>query len=145
MTSLIDVDLSDNALSGTISSRLGLLTRLSTLDVADNHLAGRIPREVSLLTDLSKLGLNGNPNLGGSIPEKFCSNRHQGWKVLADCAPTESTGMPAVVCPDGCCSTCCDAETKICSENRRSLEEIQVWDLARRNNWGQKPFACDLE
>lgn len=110
------VSLSKNQISGTISTRVGLLKQLSFFEVADNHIHGILPKELGSVSRLELLDISGNGNLTGSIPDKLCSHRNQRLKIAADCTPAISTGVPAMLCPQGCCSTCCDAETKICAD-----------------------------
>ncbi len=62
------LDLSEESLSGSISSELGTLLGLTRLDLSDNDLTGEIPRELGQLENLEELRLSGN-NLTGCIPE----------------------------------------------------------------------------
>lgn len=115
------LSLRDTKISGTISTRIGLLTNLQELDIAGTNLSGTIPEEISKLSGLVELYANGNVNLTGSMPAKFCSNRLQGDKtklasIIADCTPLSSSGIPVMECPGHCCTVCCDSETKICKE-----------------------------
>lgn len=116
LRSLLYLHLSNSAFSGTISSRIGLLTLLKELSIANNNIGGSIPGELAKLTNLMLLDVSGNPTLTGSIPKLLCSETHHDSDIRADCTPKDSTGTPAVFCPDQCCSACCDAETMICNE-----------------------------
>lgn len=115
LTNLMKLQLSGSRISGTISSRIGLMTKLQGLSIADTKISGTIPTEISKLSELYSLRINGNSNLVGTIPQNFCSLQlnHRS-DIVADCTPSESTGVPAVVCPKSCCSQCCDLETGIC-------------------------------
>ena len=53
-TSLKNVFLATNLLSGTISPKIGQLAELVVLWLDGNNLSGEIPKEVALLTKLSK-------------------------------------------------------------------------------------------
>ncbi len=67
---VIELDLADNQLSGTIPSELGNLSNLVALGLWDNQLSGSIPSELGNLSNLVALGLQGN-QLSGSIPSEL--------------------------------------------------------------------------
>ncbi|XP_048446045.1 probable leucine-rich repeat receptor-like protein kinase At1g35710 [Pyrus x bretschneideri] len=67
LSKLISLDLSNNWLSGSIPTSLGLLTNLSTLYLHSNNLSGIIPKEIGNLKSLVDLGLS-ESQLNGSIP-----------------------------------------------------------------------------
>ena len=67
---VIELDLSDNGLSGQIPSRLGNLTNLRELLLNDNRLRGPIPPELGNLTNLARLELDDN-ELTGTIPSSL--------------------------------------------------------------------------
>lgn len=46
-----------NGLTGTISSDIGRLTKLTGLDLYENYLSGSLPTELGLLEELKKLHL----------------------------------------------------------------------------------------
>ncbi|CAB9508304.1 leucine Rich Repeat [Seminavis robusta] len=101
--------------AGTISPSLGLLTNLERLQVSNNHFHGTIPNEIEELTLLKELLVNGN-DLSGTVPVSFCQTRYAGErasKVVADCLPNPETGVPAIQCASGCCTSCCD-NTGVC-------------------------------
>jgi Leucine-rich repeat (LRR) protein len=64
---VVGLDLSQNALVGTIPTELGNLTKLTNLDLDNNSLTGVIPSELGNLTKLVSLGLGAN-SLTGTIP-----------------------------------------------------------------------------
>ena len=68
--SVLYLELSDNALSGSIPSELGGLDDLATLKVARNNLTGSIPESLGSLTSLKTLDLAHN-SLTGNIPDSF--------------------------------------------------------------------------
>ncbi|KAK1439852.1 hypothetical protein QVD17_05674 [Tagetes erecta] len=70
LTNLVELYLSDNALTGTIPSSLGQLSRLSVLDLSRNTLTGLIPSSFGSLGNLSSLDMSLN-YLSGVIPESF--------------------------------------------------------------------------
>lgn len=111
---LAGVLLNDNKLSGTISTRIGQLTALLDFRIEGNKLSGTLPEEILQLTKLKFLHIQRNKYLIGSIPTELCEKKIQRYEIVADCTPTAATGEPAVFCPPGCCTTCCDVDTKIC-------------------------------
>jgi Leucine-rich repeat (LRR) protein len=64
MTNLETFCARSNILTGTISTDIGRLTRLSTLDLVDNAFGGSLPSEVGLLTHMKFMLLNGQIFLG---------------------------------------------------------------------------------
>ena len=67
---VVDLDLSDESLSGSIPPALGDLDQLENLDLAENQLSGSIPPELGNLAQLENLNLSGN-ELSGSIPPEL--------------------------------------------------------------------------
>ncbi|CAO2041898.1 unnamed protein product [Urochloa humidicola] len=76
LTSLSQIILTDNGLSGAIPEELGMLPGLRTLMLADNHLQGvippfgRLPEQLAGCNDLLSLSMEGN-KLQGEIPASF--------------------------------------------------------------------------
>ena len=69
---VIELDLSENELSGTIPAALGNLTYLELLDLSENQLRGDIPPELGNLANLETLDLYDN-SLSGTIPPQLGS------------------------------------------------------------------------
>ena len=67
---VVELKLGDNALSGSIPTELGNLTKLTNLELDDNDLSGAIPPELGNLTKLTNLELNDN-GLAGAIPAEL--------------------------------------------------------------------------
>jgi hypothetical protein len=97
MTQLSGLRLQDSSLSGTIPSELGALVKLTGLGLNTNQLTGTIPSTLANLTQLQYLSLQGNDQLGGTIPLSLCSNSMPGIYIgiYIDCKN--------VVC--SCCSS----------------------------------------
>ena len=66
----MNLNLSNNNLSGVIPSELGKLNYLEKLDLSNNNLSGNIPPELGKLSRLGGLSLKEN-NLYGSIPPEL--------------------------------------------------------------------------
>ncbi|KAL7208529.1 hypothetical protein ACSBR1_030301 [Camellia fascicularis] len=67
LRSPLDLELSRNNLTGSISTSIGNLSNLITLYLHDNQLSGSISQEFGMLRSLFDVELSGN-NLMGSIP-----------------------------------------------------------------------------
>ncbi|KAF5477001.1 hypothetical protein F2P56_003681 [Juglans regia] len=67
---LVYVDLSMNALFGTIPPQISYLSKLKYLELSFNKFSGKIPPEIGLLTNLEVLHLARN-KLNGSIPKEI--------------------------------------------------------------------------
>jgi len=67
-TTLKRIELSQNRISGTIETYIGVLRDLAHFDVSRNDLTGSVPTEVGSCTDLAILSVNFNARLGGTIP-----------------------------------------------------------------------------
>lgn len=70
---LESLDLSENTLSGNLSSAIGNLGRLQVLNLAKNQLSGMLPTELAKLKSLVFLDISYN-NFNGSIPENLSLN-----------------------------------------------------------------------
>lgn len=64
-TSLLSMDLSENALVGTIPASIGSLQLLESLNMSSNMLNGTIPTELNSCKKLNQIDLSGNDLLGG--------------------------------------------------------------------------------
>ncbi|KAK8919349.1 putative leucine-rich repeat receptor-like serine/threonine-protein kinase [Platanthera zijinensis] len=67
---VMQLDLSDRGLCGTISPALANLSSLQVLDLSGNLLSGHIPPELCSLSNLRQLSLSSNL-LSGAIPSQF--------------------------------------------------------------------------
>ena len=68
LTNLGWLSLSSNQFNGEIPAEIGNLTSLEVLDIDDNALSGEIPAEIGNLTSLEGLFLNDNIELTGELP-----------------------------------------------------------------------------
>ena len=100
---------------GTISTRIGEMTALSSYSVRNNRLHGTIPTEMGFLKKLRLAWLQGN-KITGSVPLELCALRSpNAFSVLiVDCTPTEDSLTPFVECMYQCCTTCCRFSTNFC-------------------------------
>jgi Leucine-rich repeat (LRR) protein len=67
MSSLVDVSLGRNALTGSVPEEIGRLQSLQLLWLDHNDLSGRLPAEFALLTRMKNLRLHDNDQLTGSL------------------------------------------------------------------------------
>ena len=96
-TTVEDLDLASNDLSGAIPPEIGNLASLSFLHLNDNDLSGAIPRELGNLASLLWLSLASN-DLSGAIPPEIGNLAHEfggmrfldlGWNDLTGAIPPE--------------------------------------------------------
>ena len=83
LTNLEVLRLSENQLTGTISSELGNLTNLESLDLFENRFSGSIPSELGNLTNLEVLALFEN-HLRGTIPPALAELNNLRWLILSN-------------------------------------------------------------
>jgi Leucine-rich repeat (LRR) protein len=96
-TSLIELRLNENKLTGTLPAELGLLHSLEVLDLMGNLLSGTIPSALGSLENIKELILSGNSFIG-TVPVELCSlMESNNAKVEIDC--------DLVACDCGC--ACC--------------------------------------
>ncbi|EJK54651.1 hypothetical protein THAOC_25702 [Thalassiosira oceanica] len=96
---LAGLDLSGNAVGGTVPEVLGVFVNLSVLDLRDNDFTGRIPDNLGKLKNLEYLYVDGNA-ITGRMPDDLCSLVEDGVlnPVVADCGA--SGGLE---CDPDCC------------------------------------------
>ena len=121
---LQDLRLDHCNFTGTVSPQISQMVGLQNLILAGNSFQGELPTGMGKLTALINAQLQDN-GFVGAVPEAMCLLKGPNTlkDLVADCAAptsvTEKVGGPKVAphleCPDGCCTSCCDVETKICS------------------------------
>ncbi|CAB9511088.1 Leucine Rich Repeat [Seminavis robusta] len=85
MTNLLDISLRNNNLTGTLPVEWGDLQQLVNLRLDHNHFQGTIPDSWEFPV-VNAFGVDGNPDLEGSIPQKLCSHQTPlSFNVFADC------------------------------------------------------------
>ncbi|XP_074318331.1 uncharacterized protein LOC141655137 [Silene latifolia] len=67
LSALVGLNLSHNHLTGNIPNKIGEMTSLESLDLSNNNLSGTIPPDISALTSLIRLNLSYD-KLQGEIP-----------------------------------------------------------------------------
>jgi len=91
----------ENNISGSIPTEIGSLNSLQWLWLDNNNLTGAVPSEIGLLTSLRSLRLHGNNFSAGPIPEEVCGLRGDDVSTLewlwADCGKNDCR----------CCTQCC--------------------------------------
>ena len=78
---VVELDLSQNQLSGQIPSEIGRLTGLTELDLFGNQLTGEIPPAIGDLDNVTRLSLWAN-QLSGSIPSELGDMESLAWVAL---------------------------------------------------------------
>lgn len=112
LTSLEILRLEANSLSGTLSSRIGMLTNLQDVRFSRTGLEGDLPEELSKLQVLERVHLEYN-DFRGSIPEELCEVPTLK-DLQADC---DANGNKVVKCT--CCTQCCSLKKEICSAPKK--------------------------
>jgi len=77
---LEELDLSNNELTSTIPSRFGASLRLKKLNLSDNNLTGTIPGLMGFMLGLEELQLQNNPGLTGGMAPEVCA-LHASWAI----------------------------------------------------------------
>ncbi|OQU80603.1 hypothetical protein SORBI_3007G149700 [Sorghum bicolor] len=71
LSSLTTLNLGRNQFNGSIPDSLGRLLKLQNLDLSENGLSGTIPISLSNLSSLNNINLSDNSDLHGEIPENL--------------------------------------------------------------------------
>ena len=95
--------LANNKLSGTLSDRIGQLTRLRWLALEQNEFSGDLPEDgLKKLQSLEVVSLEHN-KLEGTVPKELCDAPSL-VDLSADCL------KPKELVSCSCCTKCCDKE-----------------------------------
>jgi len=136
----VEVNLTNNALSGTLSDHIAELTHLMILDLADNDLMGSIPKEIGRLSKLVRLRLAYN-RFGGEMPSdlvnlselnlaQFHANRISGtmptlnWTIqtyITDCG-NPSDFETSLVCTE--CTMCCNSQGDCYPQEETVVQQV---------------------
>lgn len=124
LTKLEGIYLQDNNLQGTMASEIGKWSRLEKLNWQNNDFSGTLPTQLGNLNQIIDFLINDN-DFEGTVPLQFCDMGTQTFglafsaNVVADCQPEDSDKdaeeFKALVCPEGCCSSCCQKSTRDCT------------------------------
>jgi hypothetical protein len=71
MRNLVEINLSNNSLSGEIPRTIGNLSKLQNLTILTNHLTGPLPTEINMLFNLAYFFIFDN-NFIGQLPHNIC-------------------------------------------------------------------------
>ena len=114
---LISIDVSNNQLSGTISGKISKMYDLTSISVENNQFTGPFPSRLGQ-TYVKYIYASGN-QFNGTVASQLCDLVTEGQLIdlVFDCAVGgngETGGVPEIVCPEACCSLCCDANGDNC-------------------------------
>ena len=120
MPSIRRVDIFENRFNGTLSSSISKLSLLDQLRINDNEFTGVLPTEMGDMTTLALFVASGNEFVG-VVPEELCNLRLQDFgtyfiELQTDCSVPKN-GTPEILCPQNCCTHCCDANGTVCIPN----------------------------
>lgn len=145
LTSLKELSMKQNNLTGTIPSFIGGLTNLQVLDFDFNQLQGTIPSETGRLTGIDTMMLNRN-FLEGSIPTSFASFDDVDILLLDG---NNLTGTADIICKDdtinttffsadceepnpelpcSCCHLCCNDNNATCNNLDWNINLDGIWE-----------------
>ncbi len=98
---LAKLDVSNNALNGTLDPHIGTLSTLQHVSIDNNKFSGQLPRKWSSLKQLQELSIHSN-DLSGKVADGLCALADSGElrNFTADC----SGDPPQIECE--CCTLC---------------------------------------
>ncbi len=119
LANLEDLNLYRNTFTGSISSKIGRLTKLKMLILAENKFNGTLPSALGLCQNLPFIHIK-MTDISGTVPSEVCSltlkplfSDHRDEEYFqVDCLPENVTNLEFIVC--NCCSSCCDHITQQC-------------------------------
>jgi hypothetical protein len=125
----VELDVSSNRLTGSLSASFGLWKRAVRLHFSNNGFRGTIPDSISRLPLLQELRLDRN-SFTGNVSNALCEREVSGLPDLddltADCLAggggDGETGR-VVETPCACCRTCCNDDTGECRKTTRREDD----------------------
>ena len=101
---LAKLDVSNNALNGTLDPHIGPLSTLHHISIDNNKFSGQLPRKWSSLKQLQGLSIHSN-DLSGKVPDGVCALADSGElrNFTADCSG-DSPQIPQMKCES--CTLC---------------------------------------
>jgi hypothetical protein len=120
-TNLWYIHMANNKLTGTISGKVTTLPSLLQLIISDNQFTGELPARFGL-TAIEIIQASGN-QFNGTVAPQLCDLVQKGQLEIfeLDCAAprnvADNISVAEIICPSGCCTTCCTPDGKTCSPN----------------------------
>uniref|UniRef100_A0A803N4A9 non-specific serine/threonine protein kinase n=1 Tax=Chenopodium quinoa TaxID=63459 RepID=A0A803N4A9_CHEQI len=127
---LVELDVSQNKLTGLIPEDIGKLQKLEILKLTQNEFHGTIPPSIAQLTSLKMLSLFMN-RFSGSLPTEMGMHSELEGIEVSDNAFTGQ--LTENLCHKGKLLTCWDMKTVLLSNNQFSghLPDKLAWNLSR--------------
>jgi hypothetical protein len=115
MESIAYLRLGSNMLTGSISNKLSKLSRLAEFEIEKNQFTGSIPFRLGG-TDLRIISAYGN-QFNGTVAQGLCDLVNEGKieELRLDCAASLGE-VPEIICPNDCCTMCCNRDGENCVE-----------------------------
>jgi hypothetical protein len=137
MQNLLLLDLHRNNLTGTIPSELVNAPQLAFVLLNRNRLTGEIPEGLGTMPYLSMLLLDNNTIAGPTT--SVCKARARRLDVfITDCGGEN----PEVICPENCCTLCCEDTNETCNDGGLLARFDPLWEESyQRRNYN---FSEDL-
>ena len=140
---VVELDLHDNNLSGTIPYELERLANLRRLWLEENNLSGAIPPELGQLANLEALWLTAN-NLSGAIPSELgqlvnLQELELTGNNLSGCVPPRLWDIPkndlAKLDLDGCAPTPTSTPVPVPRDDPDRAALIALYNATDGPNW----------
>jgi hypothetical protein len=113
MSNLYTLSVDENMLTGTISGKLSKMVTLYELDIQNNQFTGTIPFRLGN-TAITIISASGN-NFNGTVAQGLCDLVTVGQidDLKLDCAASLGE-VPEIICPEDCCTVCCNRDGEDC-------------------------------
>jgi len=125
LDSLEVLDLNDNDIKGTIPSEIGLLHKLIRLRLSFNAFVGKVPSELGQLDNLELVHLHGN-RLSGTVPADMNVKslpQEETSSFITDCGVPTDFDEP-LLCEE--CTMCCNSAGDCHSTEPAKLAQVQA-------------------